>query len=254
MNPHFHRSGTGQPLVFQHGLGGNLEQTRLLLEGLPRTDFLTMDCPGHGKTPATDPERISFAGFADELLGLCDRLGLDQAVFGGISMGAGLALHLAAHRPERVRALILVRPAWLDQPLPANLAVLHRLGELLERGLGESIRNEASFREMNDENPAAAASVLGQLTREQGEHTARLLLRMCSDRPIDSLRELRRIRIPALILASQDDPLHPFSFGESLRDHLPKARLAEVPSRYRFPEEHQTTVFREVGRFLDQLG
>src|ERR687889_604426 len=38
-------------------------------------------------------------------------------------MGAGVALRFALAEPERVRGLVLIRPAWLDRPNPPNLAV-----------------------------------------------------------------------------------------------------------------------------------
>ena len=40
---------------------------------------------------------------------------------GGISMGAAIALRIAALRPDLVSALVLARPAWLDANGPENI-------------------------------------------------------------------------------------------------------------------------------------
>ena len=51
-------------------------------------------------------------------------------IIGGISMGAASTLHIAVHRPDIVRGLILVRPAWIVEPAPANNGP-NRVGRLL---------------------------------------------------------------------------------------------------------------------------
>ena len=73
--------GTGLPLVFEHGIGGDVRQP--------------------------------FDRFGDDLIGLLNHLGIARAVLGGISLGAGVALNAATRYPERVAGLVLGRPAWL---------------------------------------------------------------------------------------------------------------------------------------------
>src|SRR5258708_2201071 len=47
---HFLDCGTGAPIVFQHGLGGDAERVLALLGPLPGFRMLGLDCRGHGKT------------------------------------------------------------------------------------------------------------------------------------------------------------------------------------------------------------
>ncbi len=42
---------------------------------------------------------------------------------GGISLGAAVAVNVALRHPGRVLGLVLVRPAWIDRPLPENVAL-----------------------------------------------------------------------------------------------------------------------------------
>jgi pimeloyl-ACP methyl ester carboxylesterase len=53
-------------------------------------------------------------------------------VLGGISMGAAIALHLAVHRPDLVKALVLARPAWLINAAPENMSPNAEVGALLK--------------------------------------------------------------------------------------------------------------------------
>ena len=106
------------PFVFQHGLGGDTSQTFGIYRPPPGFRMLTLDCRAHGLTrPVGDESKIGIASFADDMLALLDHLGIDRAIFGGISMGAATALNLALRHPERVMGLVLSRPAWLDARL-----------------------------------------------------------------------------------------------------------------------------------------
>jgi pimeloyl-ACP methyl ester carboxylesterase len=66
-----------------------------------------------------------------------DYLRLPQAIVGGISMGAAVALNFTLRFPERVLGLILSRPAWLDGPLPSNVRIY---AEHLNRSARNSTR------------------------------------------------------------------------------------------------------------------
>ncbi len=54
---------------------------------------------------------------------------------GGISLGAAVAVNVAIRYPERVLGLMLVRPAWIDRPLPENVHLYATIARLI-RELG----------------------------------------------------------------------------------------------------------------------
>jgi pimeloyl-ACP methyl ester carboxylesterase len=116
---HFLDSGAGLPFFWQHGLGGNAHLAYELFKPPPGFRLISFDARGHGRThPAGDAAKFAFCTFAEDLRALMDHLRIQQAVVGGSSMGAGLALHLALRFPERVLGLVLSRPAWLDAAHP----------------------------------------------------------------------------------------------------------------------------------------
>ena len=76
----------------------------------------------------------SFEVFADDVIALADHLGLVRFIIGGISLGAGTALNLAVRYPDRVAALVLCRPAWLDRPQAEfNRNAYTEIADLLDR-------------------------------------------------------------------------------------------------------------------------
>src|SRR5690348_7874420 len=72
---------------------------------------VTLDLLGHGRSdrPA-DPQAYSVTAFAEQVVALLDHLGAPQAVVGGTSLGANVALEVAATAPDRVRGLLVEAP------------------------------------------------------------------------------------------------------------------------------------------------
>ncbi|MDT0347132.1 alpha/beta fold hydrolase [Streptomyces litchfieldiae] len=112
------RGGRGRPLVLCPGLCSTQADLRELTELLRRDhDVVTFDLRGHGLAPAAD--RYSFEAFLGDLnavMARLGRLGLPSApVLVGYSLGADLAVHHAAERPDTVAELVLIDGA---NPMP----------------------------------------------------------------------------------------------------------------------------------------
>lgn len=245
--------GSGFPFFFQHGLGGNISQPQELLDFVEGIQLISLDCRGHGKTPFDKAENISFDQYTNDLTSLADQLCIEQAIFGGISMGAGVALNLALQYPKKVKALVLVRPAWLDKPHPQNLDILKLLANLMEEGRGEELIRHKDFIGLEQVEYNTAQSVLKQLGREQPEYTSIIFKKMIADCPFSNLSELRELKIPVLILASKDDALHPYEIANSLKNAIPNSILIEVPSKYLHKYLHELIVGKEIIRFLSKV-
>lgn len=249
----FIAEGAGIPLVFQHGLGGNLDVAKNMLSGLKNVRLVCMDARGHGQTLFDEAALPSFNRYADDVVRMLDHLSIEKAIAGGISMGAGISLNLATRYPERVLGLILVRPAWLGDPSPASLDTLTEIAQYVTRSNGlNAYKATENYKKLEVEHPGVAVSVLGQFTREQSAHTATVLTRMIEDVPVPKLAGLSAIDLPCLILASDHDPLHPFHFGEVLREAIPNAELRPVISRYVDDARHNVEVKEQVASFIAQ--
>ncbi len=69
---------------------------------------VTPDLRGFGGNPAA---AFTVEDSADDVIGRCDALGLGRVVVVGHSMGARVAMAVAARRPDRVAALVLLAPS-----------------------------------------------------------------------------------------------------------------------------------------------
>jgi pimeloyl-ACP methyl ester carboxylesterase/sugar phosphate isomerase/epimerase len=257
INFHFQESGQGVPFFLQHGLCGDVSQPFGLFQPPAGFRLLAFDCRGHGQTTPFGPnEKISLASFADDLLALMDHLGIARAVVGGISMGAAVALNFTVRHPDRVRGLILQRPAWLDGPRRENVEVYSTMAQLIRRhgalkGL-EVFKLSPTFATVMQQSPSAARSLIGQFLRPRAEETVALLERIPLDSPNRDRAEWRAIKMPVLILANRNDPVHPFEYGETLAREIPGAEFKELTPKSINVEQHNCEVQRFIEDFLLQ--
>ncbi len=250
----FTRDGSGSPLVLLHGLGADNRQTLNALAGLPGWQRICPDLPGHGKTPSA---RTGFGAFSEIVHGLLEALGIRRAVVGGISMGAAISLRLALDFPASIAGLLLIRPAWLAGPALPHLGIVDRIGRWQGAGPDQVPALLAEDREYHDlerNNPLAAQSLRGLLTRPQANEAASVLCDMVADRPVDSLGRLSAIESAALVFVNDGDPLHPIAIGEEIADRLPAAQLIHLPSRYLHPLEHELALGASAAAFLEKIG
>jgi pimeloyl-ACP methyl ester carboxylesterase len=255
INFNYYEAGSGLPFVFQHGLGGDLKQPLEHYQPQEGVRFISFDCRGHGETrPLGSVEKLCFSCFADDLLALIDYLGLPSIVVGGISMGAGLALNFAVRHPQRVRGLILSRPAWLDVPSPPNLeAMIEIEGLIREYGVQhgrELFQQSELYQSILRDAPDTADSLTRQFEHPRAEETVPKLERLPNDAPIHDLAALSVINVPTLILANQVDPIHPYYYGEVLAGMLKGSTLKEITAKSVNKQRHVAETQQFIGEFL----
>jgi pimeloyl-ACP methyl ester carboxylesterase len=199
----------------------------LAAEGL---HVVTLDPLGHGRSdrPA-DPHAYSVTAFAQQVVALLDHLGAAQAVVGGTSLGANIALETAAIATERVRGLVLEAPI-LDNGvesgilafgplllaarfLPLTVTVLRRATRPIPRGI-------VPF----------WAGVALDTCDQRADAMAALLHGLFFGRAAPSSRERRRITVPALVVGHPFDPIHPLGDAAMLADEMPRATLVRSRS------------------------
>ena len=100
---YYETHGTGRPLILLHGGLGSGEMFGPILPTLAdHHQVILPDLQGHGRTADID-RPLSVISMADDIAALIDHLGLDRPDVVGYSLGGGVAIHLAARHPERVR-------------------------------------------------------------------------------------------------------------------------------------------------------
>ncbi|MDZ4311638.1 MAG: alpha/beta hydrolase [Cypionkella sp.] len=245
---------TGPALVFQHGLCGGSGQIAEAMQGLGTQRWQGLECRGHGMSPLGDA--VSIACFADDVAAMIETIP-GPVVLGGISMGAAIATRLAVTRPDLVRALILVRPAWVVEAAPENMAPNAEVGMLLEMLPLDQARaffaEGETARRLAVEAPDNLASLKGFFNRRPQAETAPLLTTISADGPGITAEDLRSLRIPALICGCGEDAIHPMAHAQALADMIPQARLVELPAKARDKLAHLAALADAMTKFLKEI-
>ena len=232
--------GSGPPLLYGHGLTGSRIQTAHQLAPLAATHrVIVYDQRGHGdSTPVTDPPAYGVERMAGDVAAILDALGIERAVLGGNSMGAGTALRFAMENPERVEALILTAPAFADRTNPAA-DQLRQIGwDVARLGIEGYLA-----RAIGEEWPAAGMSADAVAFRAGiwRSHNAASIAVACETVadwvPVPDLMELSALRFPAQVIAWDGDAVHPLEFARRIAGALPRGRLelSDVLTYYNDP-------------------
>jgi len=119
---HVERYGHGGPaIVLLHGFGTSSFLWRTVAPALAvagRSAF-AIDMMGYGESDRPFGEDFGIAAQAEYIDRAMTALRLPRATVVGVDVGGGVALRLAATRPERMDRLILVNPLAFDE-LPAG--------------------------------------------------------------------------------------------------------------------------------------
>ena len=252
---HYAEEGSGYPVIFLHGLGGDLQQPYDLLKSIHNIRLISFDFRGHGKSRINaDFSAINMQTFSQDVFALTEHLKIDRFVLGGISLGAAISMKFCLNYPDLATKLILIRPAWINLPDPPNLEPIKLTGSFIEQfGKEEGLKRykeTAIYQEIAEQSPGCAQSLEGQFNREQAAETFPLLQYLAEDAPFKHWAEIEKIQTPVLILANDQDPLHPLLFAEMIAQHMSKSTFKKVTSKYSNPDKHQLELRALVRTFL----
>ena len=269
--------GSGPLAHFAHATGfcaGLYTPLAERLSGFLR--ITAMDDRGHGRTRApADPRALKdWDGFRDDFLGLCDHLG-EPLIALGHSRGAVYSLLAALHRPERIRALILIDPtllplSWMWWWFLAKKTALARFVPIAfraarrrrewpdRRTLYEAYGRKEPFRRWKK---GFLEAYVAEGTRETGRGTVEL----CCDPqweahcftacPHDIWGRLRGLKTPTLVLyGGRSDVFLPPAVRR-FASTVPSAKLSGFPRISHFvPMEAPDETAEAILSFLREQG
>jgi len=228
---YYRREGQGPPLVMLHGATSMGTHDWGAQRPLLRSDFTLYmpDARGHHRTVYDVREGWSRAALVDDALAFADALGLERFHIMALSMGARTAVELAARHPARVVSMLMIAPAL--RPEPAASVARRRMDP--DRLLAE--------------DPVWVSELEQRHDPHQGEGSWRRLLDAIRE---DSQQlaevtpeELRRIRLPALLVVGDDDPWMPLDEAVRVKRQLPEGKLLVVPDCGHVVEAERPGVF-----------
>ena len=253
-------NGDGLPFVFQHGLGGDAHQTAdvvpLIKDGATPLRVVTLECRGQGSSPSGN-EEPSIGQFANDVRALIQALNLDRPVIGGISMGAAIALKLAAQNPNDYQGLVIARPAWHNAPSPPNMQVFAQAAALVQsHGAEEGLKKFAdtpAASELRRQSMDNYRSLMDQFQASDPQARARLLAAIAADGPGISQATLATLKLPTLVIGNADDAVHPLSMAQAVAAAIPTSRFAEIPSKAVSRDAHRTAFQKSLMSFFQDI-
>ncbi len=240
-------------VVYLHGLLLDAELNRGIAQALAEQGYrvVLLDLLGHGRSDKpTHASTYRIDSYADQVIALLDHLGVEEAVLGGLSLGANVSLFAATQHPRRVRALILEMPV-LERAVPAAAMVFVPM--VLAAHYGRSVLNLTSglLRRLPRTRFGPLNSVLNAGSMPPDATSA--VLHGVLVGPVAPTQEQRRaLTVPTLVLAHRNDFIHPFDDAVGLVERMPNGVLvrARSPLELRLRPKRLT---KEIVAFLAGL-
>lgn len=246
----------GRPLVLLHAFPLAAAMWRPQLDHPPAGwRLLAPDLAGFGASDDRSSESPALEDYAADVVSLLDRLGVDRAVVGGVSLGGYVALALARLHPGRVAGLVLA-----DTKAPADTPEARgnrdrMLSTLADRGV-EAVADEMLPKLLGDttrrERADVVASVRDLAVRNTAGGIAAAIKRL-RDRP-DARPGLSAIAVPALVIVGDEDTVTPVAEATALRDGIAGSTLEVIAGAGHLSNLEQPTAFNAaLARWLESL-
>jgi sigma-B regulation protein RsbQ len=229
-----HGLPAGQPMLFAHGFGCDQNMWRHVWPAFAdRYRVVLFDHVGAGGSDAAAFSRDRYAsleGYADDVLEICEELGLADVVFVGHSVSAMIGVLAAAAEPDRFSQLVLVGPSprYLDDEGYVGGFTQEDIDELLDALDSNYLGWSSAMAPVimgNADRPALAGELESSFCRTDPQiaaHFARTTFLA------DNRDDLARVRIPSLVLQCARDAIAPESVGRYVHDKLPGSVFVQM--------------------------
>ncbi|MEH0929882.1 alpha/beta fold hydrolase [Micromonospora sp. CPCC 205558] len=243
--------GTGPGLVLVHGTSSTgLGSWGTVLDDLAaRYTVILPNLPGSGDSPLPAGP-LDVDTVADQIVAVAQDAGLGTFALAGASLGAPVAIKVAARHPERVSRLATI--VGFAQPRPTLRMSLELWAGMVDRQ-DENLGKLLVLLSFSDEFLAALPEeqlqqVTATMTASPGPGSAAQIdfgLRM------DVRADLAKIRMPTLVVSAAGDRFVPPAHSQEIANGIPQARLVEIAGGHAsiFEDPRQTVVV-----LLDFLG
>jgi pimeloyl-ACP methyl ester carboxylesterase len=221
--------GDGEPVtVVAHGITSSSEEIAAFVWQTPGTRIL-FDFRGHGRSESP-PEEAGYdtAAMRRDLEFVADRYGATQVL--GISMGSSATLHLLADEPDRFERLLFFIPSRVDRNTEVSKETYPALARMLEtmpiEEVAEAVVNAPESQPLIERRPVWRELMRARVLRMNSTGVPRALRAFATGMPpCPDASVLERVVAPALILAHEDDPIHPSAVARQLAEVLPNAEV-----------------------------
>jgi 3-oxoadipate enol-lactonase len=208
------------------------------------------DLPGFGAAPplAGEPTIDAYARFVIDHL---DSLGIQRAVFAGVSMGGYIALSAIRDFRDRVAGLILIDTRETADTADARKGRFEMIAKIESEGVTPLV--DSMFPKMlTPAAPEALKEHVRAMMMATSPRAATDALKALASRP-DSTPLLPGIDVPALVVVGEGDTITPPSDAMRMAKAIPGAKLVTLAGAAHLPNVEQPDAFnRAVSDFLSR--
>jgi 3-oxoadipate enol-lactonase len=199
-----------------------------------------------------NPAATSIDDYAGDVVDLLDALHIQEAVFGGLSMGGYVAFALYRHAPRYFQGLILA-DTRSQADTPEGVAGRKRMLQLVEEKGPPGVADEMLPKLLGETTRRTRPDVVERvraLALSSPPSAIAGALRALMTRP-DSTPLLQTMHMPTLVIVGAEDTLTPLSAAQELQRGIAGSELVEIPAAGHLTNLEQPELFQAaLARFL----
>jgi pimeloyl-ACP methyl ester carboxylesterase len=249
---HLAMAGSGEPLLLLHQTPRSWDEFRDALPLLgQRCRAIAMDTVGFGDSDALPAGEDSIESWAACAFDLLDELGIASTAIAGHHTGAAVAIEMAAARPERIPALVLSAPPYVDAVRRAASSGKKIIDEVSRRSDGAHLLELWQMRQ-----PFYPPGDIDLLDRFVVDAIKAGRMAAEGHRVVDRYvmeARLPLVRCPTLVISPTADP-HAHPVAAKVVGAIAGARLIEVEgAMVPFPDQMPDMFAATIVSFLDSV-
>lgn len=245
----------GPPLVLIHAFPLNKDMWRSQLDTLSKiARVITFDIRGLGSSKFKGHYTLEF--IVDDLFFLLDKLKIQKAVIGGLSMGGFVALRAIERNPDRFVGLVLANTKSEPDSDKSKLGRYQALKTIREQGLSifaESFLKASLAPSILKEKPNIFENTKRIADSNTPEGVSAAILALTSR--TDTTHGLSNVHVPTLILQGELDTIIPLETAQSLNEKIKGSKLFLIPKAGHFSNLENPDAFNtHLKKFLSEIG
>lgn len=258
----YEAQGRGFPLIFVHGLGGELRNWMFQTpEFSKKYRVFVPDLRGHGQSEAPK-SNYTLDAFTEDIADFLKAQGISKCYYVGISMGGMIGQNLAAKRPELIEALVLAdtapTPGMRARPGLEGIIGMFETSAKIAETQGRGPLVDATLRLMfTAEFIEAEPEIIGKVKEILTSGATKGYVGAIRDiflTDIDIFPLLAGIEIPTLIICGRQDMLTPLAESERINKAIKGAQLEIIENSGHVSNIEQRDQFNCIlARFLKKM-
>ncbi|MEW9897524.1 alpha/beta hydrolase [Chitinivorax sp. PXF-14] len=254
---HYRIEGKGPTIVLLHGIVASLQTWDGWTERLKgRYRIVRLDVPGFGLTGPMASGNYTTAGYVDFLDKFLARVGVDNCVMAGNSLGAFFAWNYAVAHPEKVSKLVLLDSPGFQQPVPFIVKLAQTPGaDKVVTSMTPRFMVAANLRDVYMNKGLVTDALVDryyEMTLRPGNRDAYVkIFREMVERSKTDSPGIDKITMPTLIMWGKQDPWVPLSVAMRWLKALPSAQYVFYDGVGHMPmEELPWRSSQDLDRFI----